>query len=149
MAQKAKKPTKVTKVRKVKKVKKVKRVKGKPILKKGDITTSKGELIFEAWLRAIGVQVEAQFQLGYKFYDFKVKDENVLIEYDGDFYHCNPKLYPNGPESKMQAMNVKNDEYKNKLARSNGYKLFRIWESDFKEGNKTEIKERILKFINE
>lgn len=48
-----------------------------------------------------------------KYYDFYLPKFNLLIEYDGDFFHSLPK-------------NIINDKYKNTLAYNNGYRLVRI-----------------------
>ena len=144
----AKKIEKIKKVKKIKKLKPIKPIKGKPLLDKNKITSSKIEKIFGVFLKRLGIEIEEQFQIGYKFYDFKVKGKNILIEFDGDFYHCNPEVFKEGPETKMQALNIKNDLYKEKLAKANGYKLLRIWESDFKKKPK-EVEKYILKECNE
>ena len=66
-----------------------------------------------------------------------------LIEVDCDFYHCNPKLYNNGPVCKTQEINIKNDKLKNEWAQSNGYKLLRFWENDI-NNNIKQVKQILL-----
>ena len=62
-----------------------------------------------------------------KSYDFKIKDSNILLEIDGDYWHGNPKL----EKHFYKIDEVKqNDLFKNKFAEENGFKLIRIWESD-------------------
>ena len=60
-------------------------------------------------------------------YDFKIKNINLLIEIDGDYWHGGP-----GVEKhfyKLDEVKI-NDQIKNQLASENGYSLIRIWESD-------------------
>ena len=62
-----------------------------------------------------------------KSYDFKIKDSNILLEIDGDYWHGNPKL----EKHFYKIDEVKqNDLFKNKFAEENGYKIIRLWESD-------------------
>lgn len=138
---KPKKP--VRKIRKVKKIKPVKRIKVKKVRDVKDVGTSAAEWDFMVWLKAIGVDVQKQFRINYKFYDFKVKGTKLIIEFDGDYWHCNPSVYPNGPINNMQKEAVINDRYKNALAADSGYTVLRVWEKDFKE-NRAEVKKRVL-----
>lgn len=64
------------------------------------------------------------------FYDFIIPNTNILIEVDGDFFHSNPKFYPDGPLYKTQIENNLRDQEKNQWAKDNGYKLLRFWETD-------------------
>ena len=64
------------------------------------------------------------------FYDFYLPKYNTIIEVDGDFYHCNPIKYPDGPICKTQEKNLKRDQQKNQWAKNNGFKLLRFWETD-------------------
>ena len=64
-----------------------------------------------------------------KSYDFKLKGIPLIIEVDGDFWHGNPntKSHFIGKE-KVQ----RNDVLKEKIAKSRGYHIIRLWESDIK-----------------
>lgn len=60
-------------------------------------------------------------------YDFKIKNKNIIIELDGDYWH-------GGPSCKKHHFDVKNtqirDKIKEEYAISSGYKLLRFWESE-------------------
>jgi very-short-patch-repair endonuclease/predicted nucleic acid-binding Zn ribbon protein len=75
-----------------------------------------------------------------KSYDFKIKDTNILLEIDGDYWHGGPSL----DKHFFKLEEVKqNDLFKDQLAKDNGYKLIRMWESEiYKDPNV------ILKTIN-
>ena len=65
-----------------------------------------------------------------KSYDFKIKGKPIIIEVDGDFWH-------GGPGSKTYWKDVdkvqENDILKEEIAKQNGYKLLRFWESELKK----------------
>lgn len=75
------------------------------------------------------------------FYDFYLPDYNILIEVDGDFWHCNPNKFLD-PKYESQKNNLKRDKEKNQWALENRYKLLRFWEDDI-NNNIKEVK-RIL-----
>jgi very-short-patch-repair endonuclease len=64
---------------------------------------------------------------GYLF-DFYIPRMNLLIEVDGDYWHCNPSKY-NTPLNDIQKNNIKRDLIKNDVAKNNKFKLKRIYES--------------------
>lgn len=62
-----------------------------------------------------------------KSYDFKIKDTNILLEINGDYWHGGPSL----DKHFYKLDEVKdNDEFKKSFAESNGFRLVRIWESE-------------------
>ena len=63
-------------------------------------------------------------------FDFYLPKYNTYIEVDGDYFHSNPKLYPNGPITKTQKINAYRDNKKNEFCIVNNLKLIRFWESD-------------------
>lgn len=141
-AVRAKKPRKTTK-----RVKKVRKLRKRRVVTKDDITTSKLEVDFGKWLTDVcRVPVEPQYQIAKKWFDFKVRSAKILIEMDGDFYHCNPEVYPNGPINRMQKKNMINDRKKTALAFSEGFLLIRIWEKDFRK-KPEEVKNRIQEIV--
>jgi very-short-patch-repair endonuclease len=79
------------------------------------------------------------------FYDFYIPEHNLIIEVDGDFWHCNPSKFPN-PEYTTQKRNLQRDKIKTQWALDNDYKLLRFWEDDIKNNIKY-IKQTLLKTI--
>ena len=53
--------------------------------------------------------VDTQFPLGNFFFDARIQNTNVLIEVNGDYWHCNPKVYVNGPINEMQKAHIRRD----------------------------------------
>ena len=98
-------------------------------------------------LESIGVDFIFQYTIcGFNF-DYYLPKYDLAIEVDGDFYHCNPIKYPNGPIYETQKTTIKNDDKKNKICEgSNGITLLRFWESDI--NNRTEwVIGELKKFI--
>ncbi len=65
-------------------------------------------------------------------YDFKISGKKILIEVDGDFWHCNPNSKYNKPKYAAQISNLKQDKIKEEWCLNNNFKLLRFWESDIK-----------------
>ena len=62
-----------------------------------------------------------------KSYDFKIKNTNILLEVDGDYWHGGPSLDKHF--YKLDEVK-KNDDFKKSFAESSGFILIRIWESE-------------------
>jgi very-short-patch-repair endonuclease len=77
------------------------------------------------------------------FYDFYLPDYNVIIEVDGDFWHCNPNSKHNIPKYKTQQQNIIKDQIKTQWTIDNGYKLLRFWENDI-NNNIKQVKQTLL-----
>lgn len=88
-----------------------------------------------------------EFYIKYKnkcyFYDFKYK--NKIIEFNGDLFHANPKLYedydnPNPYNKNLTAKQIWNiDNIKMQLAKNKGYEILVIWESEYKKDKNSQI----------
>jgi very-short-patch-repair endonuclease len=63
-------------------------------------------------------------------FDFKIKGKNILIEVDGDYWHCNPNTKFNEPVYAAQKANLIQDKIKEQWCVDNEYKLLRFWETD-------------------
>ena len=84
----------------------------------------------EEYLKSLNVDYVAHEKLGRYIPDFQIKQANLIIEIQGDYYHCNPKLYPDGPKNEHQIRYVINDYYKKCFYLGNGYVLLELWEHD-------------------
>jgi len=83
------------------------------------------------------------------YLDYFIKDWNIGIEYNGDLFHANPKIYEKNdtpiPGSNLTSMEIWNrDEKKLKtIEKERGIKIITIWESDLPEYKK------LIEMINE
>jgi very-short-patch-repair endonuclease len=73
---------------------------------------------------------EEEFQIKYFAVDFAFPLSQIAIECDGDYFHSNPKFYPNGPETTTQKRNTGRDKSKNKYLKKCGWQIIRIWENE-------------------
>jgi very-short-patch-repair endonuclease len=67
------------------------------------------------------------------FFDFYIPNKKVIIEVDGDFYHCNPDTKYSIPEYEIQKKNLSNDKRKNSWCYNHNIVLLRYWEKDINE----------------
>jgi len=89
-------------------------------------------------------------------YDYVDINKMKIIEYNGDQYHANPKIYsalemphPYHKSKEYTAEKIWNrDNIKNELARSRGFDILVIWDSEYKKYPKQTL-EKCIKFINE
>jgi G:T-mismatch repair DNA endonuclease (very short patch repair protein) len=85
-------------------------------------------------------------------YDYVDTKRKKCIEFNGDFWHCNPKDFE--PEQihrikgKKAADIWRIDEDKKNLIENLGYQVLTIWESEYKKNPKQTL-EKCIKFINE
>lgn len=110
---------------------------------------SKGEKEFiEQFIKPLGVEYTTQKLITEinQFADVYIPSIDAYIEYDGDFWHCNPKVFPEGPKYQSQINKIERDKIKNQWMKDNGKKILRLWENDVKT-NPEMIKEKIKKFI--
>jgi len=87
----------------------------------------------------------------YTTYDFVLKDKKKVIEFNGDYWHCNPNKYKSdffNKRKQMHACEIWNyDLYKINNARKLGYDVLVIWESDYKKDKEATI-EKCINFLN-
>lgn len=83
-------------------------------------------------------------------FDFVMLDNKKCIEFNGDFWHMNPKLYESTDLNKITKKTAeehwKQDEEKMELIKSFGFDVFVIWENEYYE-NPNKIIEECLNFI--
>lgn len=87
-------------------------------------------------------------------YDFTDIKNKKIIEYNGDQYHANPKVYieidtPH-PYNKSKGFSAKciweKDEFKKNIAINNGFKILTIWDSQYRK-NKEETTKKCIEFL--
>lgn len=92
----------------------------------------------------------SQFVLrsGNRRYIFDIGIGFKLIEYNGSYWHADPRLYEKDAEvRKIAAQQVwEKDRSKIEAAKSHGYQVLVIWERDFKQDKQREI-EKCMNFL--
>lgn len=72
-------------------------------------------------------------------------ENGKIIEVNGDYWHCNPYVYCNGPEDEIQAKHVLRDYSKKCYYLSNNIDYIELWEYDINH-NPDSVKEKIKAF---
>lgn len=85
-------------------------------------------------------------------YDYTDITNKKIIEFQGDVYHANPKLFNENdkpsPWTDLTAKEIWNkDEFKKQVALNNNFDVLYIWEFDYRE-NKEKIILECIKFLN-
>jgi very-short-patch-repair endonuclease len=89
---------------------------------------TKIEIIMEEYLQTLNVEHKYSFILQKRQFDFLLLKQNLIIECDGDYWHANPKFYPEPAEWQIERIAI--DQEKNEIAKNNGYRIVRFWEDD-------------------
>lgn len=84
------------------------------------------------------------------FPDILIKDLKIVIEYNGDYWHANPKKYKSDDKIKSGlAKNIwEKDKKRIKLLNKLGYMVIIVWQLDYKK-NKQKILQKIKKQVND
>ncbi len=102
-------------------------------------------------LKNMGLNPEPNFLLEGKIFDIYIPKFNLLIEYNGDYWHCNPKKYSanyfNHKKNKFAKEIWEYDKNKIDLAVKHNYHCDIIWETDYKK-NKDILYKTIKKYDN-
>jgi hypothetical protein len=113
---------------------------------KSYIKSKKEKEIFDE-IKTLGYTIKQSYRVDTKICDLFVPKLNLIIEYFGDYWHCNPKKYDNSYFNKKKNQTAKEiweyDKNKLELIRNYGYNLEVVWENDLKNNNKI-----ILNIIN-
>jgi G:T-mismatch repair DNA endonuclease (very short patch repair protein) len=111
--------------------------------KYGDDTSI--EKFVEDFLVSKNIEFKKQKAIRFINVDFFVPSKNLVIQVNGDYWHCNPKLYPT-PKNNIQKKNIEKDKIATKIIMDAGLNLLEIWESDIKE-DPLRVQERILAHV--
>lgn len=97
---------------------------------------SKIELLVGKALLELGIKIESQYRIGRLYFDFYIKDINIVIEVNGDYYHANPLFYKKNDyiqKIKKTAEEVWiRDAEKKRKAEEKGFLVLTLWENDVK-----------------
>lgn len=102
------------------------------------------EKIMDNLLSEINIDHKYSFCLENRQFDFMIPSYRIIIECDGDYWHANPKIFPN-PKN-WQLERIKIDREKDEVARRNGYQILRFWEYDILN-NLTQVRSIIASYV--
>lgn len=104
------------------------------------------EITFSKMMKELGVEFEAQKVIENKIFDFYIPSKNMIVEVHGDYWHSNPIIYEEKELNNIQIRNLRNDTFKDILAKGRGYNIEVVWEYDLKN-NYDEQKKRFKKIL--
>ena len=98
------------------------------------------------------IKIKRSDKKGIWLLDFTDINKKKVIEYNGDLYHANPKLYekndtPHPFIKELKAIEIWNkDKQKRQDIENSGFEMLIIWDSEYKS-NKEEILKKCIKFL--
>ena len=100
-------------------------------------------------IKPLDIEFDTQYYLKdiHHYCDVYIPSKNTIIEFQGDYWHGNPKKYTKDELSKYQLDKIKKDEILREYCKSNNITLIEIWESDYNrdiDGIKALLKENIV-----
>lgn len=107
------------------------------------ISKAEKELVEKLEEQSFSVKTQQTLSDAHWIYDIVVN--NKIIEYHGDYWHCNPQKYDQNYYHKKLKMTAKTkwqlDDAKRQHAISKGYQYLVIWETDYKQNPQHVINE--------
>lgn len=125
--------------------------------KRGVKYTSKLELEFIASLEALYQKLDHTTNsnpfgkwdhINHQYVIYDIKHQNCIIEFNGDYWHANPRLYkPTDMIRNQLASDIwEKDKRKIKLVEDEGFSVYVVWESDYLENRSQTIK-KVIEWI--
>jgi G:T-mismatch repair DNA endonuclease (very short patch repair protein) len=100
-------------------------------------------------IKKLGYIVKHSHKVDTKICDIFLPQLNLIIEYNGDYWHCNPSKYSKEYFHQVKGITAEQlweyDKNKIDLIKNKGYNLEVVWESDYKS-DKTIINNLIKKY---
>jgi very-short-patch-repair endonuclease len=97
-------------------------------------------------LDALRIEYKPQEPIGRFVVDAYIPSMNMIVECQGDYWHCNPEKYPDGPTNSTQRGGIERDKRRFDYFKRKGFRVVELWESDIKSmGAKTLIESVILR----
>lgn len=97
----------------------------------------------ECYFAELNKEYFINFKDNFLLYDFCITNKKIIIEFQGNYWHRNPKFY----EATEENIRIwKRDKFKKQVAEENGFQVFYVWESDYKK-DKDGIIQICLQFI--
>ena len=113
------------------------------------LSSKKEKEFIEYCIKPLGIDYDTQYYLKdiHHYCDVYIPSKNMIIEFQGDYWHGNPKKYSIDELSEYQKKKVTKDNELRKYCSENGINLIEIWESDYDEdcgSVKTLLEEQII-----
>jgi hypothetical protein len=97
------------------------------------LSSKKEKEFIEYCIKPLGIDYDTQYYLKdiHHYCDVYIPSKNMIIEFQGDYWHGNPNKYSNDELSEYQKKKVTKDNELREYCSENGINLIEIWESDY------------------
>lgn len=101
-------------------------------------------------LKDLNIEFSQQVSIKFKSVDFLLKNTNIIIEVQGDFWHANPNKYKKDDILKFPIHHTtaeiiwKKDEKKKIILEKAGYTIIYLWEYDIRKMDDEKLSEYVL-----
>lgn len=118
--------------------------------KKFSISSNEESRFIDEAIKPLGISFERQHYIKdiRQYCDVYVPSKNTIIEFNGDFWHANPKIYDRGNlKYESQRVKVRKDVIKKKYCDENSIDMIVVWEGEYKKdknGVINELREKLL-----
>ena len=87
----------------------------------------------ESCIKPLNIEFNTQHYIKdiHHYCDVFIPSKNTIIEFQGDYWHGNPKKYLKEELSKYQLEKIEKDKILRKYCKDNGINLIEVWESDY------------------
>ena len=84
-------------------------------------------------IKPLGIEYDTQYYISdlHHYCDVYIPSKNTIIEFQGDYWHGNPKKYKKEELTEYQLKKVRKDDDLKMYCKENDINLIEIWESDF------------------
>lgn len=94
---------------------------------------TRAERALAAILDRVGVAYERQAGVLWWVADFLIRPLRLVLEADGDYWHCNPAKFPDGPINALQREAIRRDRRRDTVMGKYRWSVVRFWEADLLE----------------
>ena len=105
-----------------------------------NVYKSKKQIELKELLKSIGYVVKDEYVIDGRPYDFYIESLNLIIEFNGTFWHRDPRFYE---DFNLRGQSIwERDRLKMETAKNKGFKTLIIWQYDWET---TEDREQFIK----
>ena len=107
------------------------------------------EEFIETCIKPLNIEYNKQYYIRdlHHYCDVFIPSKNTIIEFQGDYWHGNPKKYAKEELSEFQLEKVEKDEKLREYCSNKGINLIEVWESDYNR-DKDGINKMLVESIN-
>lgn len=113
---------------------------------------SKAHSEIENIIQSLEIEFKSEYKISKYSYDIYVESKNLVIEYNGTYWHLDPAVYPvdyyDKSKNRYAIDQWNRDDIKRNTAVLNGYAFITIWQREWDSLNETQKILKIKKILN-